>query len=47
MPAKINEIECVTGTFTIFFEDLFWVGILEEKAAHGCQSPSKSVRHGA
>jgi hypothetical protein len=27
---KNNEIKCVTSTFTIFFEDPFWVGILEE-----------------
>jgi hypothetical protein len=25
-----NEIKCVTSTFTIFFEDPFWVGVLEE-----------------
>jgi len=25
-----SEIKCVTSVFTIFFEDPFWVGILEE-----------------
>jgi hypothetical protein len=25
-----DEIKCVTSVFTIFFEDPFWVGILEE-----------------
>jgi len=25
-----NEIKCITSVFTIFFEDPFWVGILEE-----------------
>ena len=25
-----DEIKCVTGVFTVFFEDPFWVGILEE-----------------
>jgi len=27
---KNYEIKCVTSVFTIFFEDPFWVGILEE-----------------
>jgi len=27
---KNDEIKCVTSVFTIFFEDPFWVGILEE-----------------
>ena len=26
----MDEINCVTGVFTVFFEDPFWVGILEE-----------------
>jgi len=25
-----SEIKCVTSVFTIFFEDPFWIGILEE-----------------
>jgi len=25
-----NEIKCVTSVFTVFFEDPFWVGIVEE-----------------
>jgi len=25
-----NETKCVTSVFTVFFEDPFWVGILEE-----------------
>jgi len=25
-----NNIECITSVFTVFFEDPFWVGILEE-----------------
>jgi len=25
-----DEIKCVTSVFTIFFEDPFWIGILEE-----------------
>jgi len=25
-----DEIKCVTSVFTVFFEDPFWVGILEE-----------------
>jgi len=31
-PAKNenDEIKCVTSVFTVFFEDPFWVGILEE-----------------
>jgi len=28
--AKNKSIKCVTSVFTIFFEDPFWVGILEE-----------------
>ena len=27
---KNDKIKCVTSVFTIFFEDPFWVGILEE-----------------
>jgi len=30
MNNKNDEIKCVTSVFTIFFEDPFWVGILEE-----------------
>jgi len=27
---KNDEIKCVTSVFTVFFEDPFWVGVLEE-----------------
>jgi hypothetical protein len=30
MNIKNDKIKCVTSVFTIFFEDPFWVGILEE-----------------
>ena len=30
MNSDNDEIKCVTSVFTIFFEDPFWVGILEE-----------------
>ena len=30
MNNKNDEVKCVTSVFTIFFEDPFWVGILEE-----------------